>query len=98
MTCECTRIARVNGKVDDRISIEIGSNEFGLKEEFGIGGGDYIHFDYCLDCGKIQAKFPRPQISNEICAECGGIEFGEMVGQYTRYCKTCGMVSQYCTH
>jgi len=26
--------------------------------DFGIGGGDYIRFDYCLECGKIQGDFP----------------------------------------
>lgn len=98
MTCECNRIAQVRGKVNDCVCVEVGSCEFGLKEEFGIGSGDYIEFAYCLDCGKIQAKFPRPQISNEICGECGGIEFGELVGQYKKYCKTCGMVCEYSTH
>jgi hypothetical protein len=26
-----------------------------------IGGGDYIRFTYCLDCGKIQGNFPISQ-------------------------------------
>jgi hypothetical protein len=24
----------------------------------GIGGGDYVEFDYCLNCGQIQGQFP----------------------------------------
>lgn len=24
----------------------------------GIGGGDYVEFKYCLDCGQIQGDFP----------------------------------------
>jgi hypothetical protein len=24
----------------------------------GVGGGDYLKFDYCLDCGQIQGKWP----------------------------------------
>lgn len=27
----------------------------------GIGGGDYVEFDYCLDCGQIQGTFPVPK-------------------------------------
>ena len=25
---------------------------------FGIGGGDYIRFNFCMDCGQLQGKFP----------------------------------------
>lgn len=39
---------------------------FGEKEkdgyvpsDMGIGGGDYIEFEWCLDCGQIQGTFPR---------------------------------------
>jgi hypothetical protein len=26
----------------------------------GIGGGDDVHFDYCLGCRQIQGDFPLP--------------------------------------
>ncbi len=26
--------------------------------DLNIGGGDYIEFKYCLDCGQIQGTFP----------------------------------------
>ena len=26
--------------------------------EIGIGGGDYIRMDICLDCGQVQGEFP----------------------------------------
>lgn len=26
--------------------------------DLNIGGGDYVEFILCLDCGQIQAKFP----------------------------------------
>jgi hypothetical protein len=24
----------------------------------GVGEGDYVEFEYCLDCGQIMGKFP----------------------------------------
>jgi len=30
-----------------------------VPREIGIGGGDFVEFDYCLDCGQIQGdSFP----------------------------------------
>jgi hypothetical protein len=29
-----------------------------VPRDMGIGGGDYMEFSYCLECGKIQGKFP----------------------------------------
>jgi hypothetical protein len=26
----------------------------------GIGGGDYVEIDLCMDCGQTQGKYPRP--------------------------------------
>ena len=38
----------------------------------GIGGGDYVDFTYCLECGKIQSnQFP---VSKETLAEALGEE------------------------
>ena len=35
-----------------------------MPSRVGVGGGDYIEFRYCLDCGRIQdsnrATFPIP--------------------------------------
>jgi len=28
-----------------------------VPHDFNIGGGDYIDFRYCLDCGRIQDVF-----------------------------------------
>jgi hypothetical protein len=30
-----------------------------VPDDMGIGGGDYVEFDYCLQCGQIQGRFPR---------------------------------------
>jgi hypothetical protein len=31
-----------------------------VPDDLGIGGGDDVNFDYCLDCGRIRGNFPRP--------------------------------------
>lgn len=31
-----------------------------VPTDVGIGGGDYIRFEYCLECGQIQGEFPVP--------------------------------------
>jgi hypothetical protein len=31
-----------------------------VPDDLGIGGGDDVHFAYCLDCGQIQGTFPLP--------------------------------------
>jgi hypothetical protein len=62
--CNSTRIANVDAKCDDRFSLSIEGDAYSLveveyvPEGLNIGGGDYIDFDYCLDCGQIQGSFP----------------------------------------
>lgn len=36
-----------------------------VPKDMNIGGGDYIRFSYCLDCGKIQNEFPLPKTDLE---------------------------------
>jgi hypothetical protein len=31
-----------------------------LPEDLGIGGGDALEIDYCLECGQIQGTWPLP--------------------------------------
>jgi hypothetical protein len=31
-----------------------------VPRDLGIGGGDYLEFTFCLDCGLIKGKWPRP--------------------------------------
>lgn len=58
MTCVCgsERIVEVSGKVSDSCFVRQGDDEHEgyVPYGMGIGGGDYIEFDYCLDCGRIQ--------------------------------------------
>lgn len=64
--CKCgsTRVARVNAKCSDMCSIGYGAKLYDGYVPSGIGitkrggGGDYVEFDYCLDCGQMQGKFP----------------------------------------
>ena len=60
--CGSTRIADVYGKCSDLCVVEIGDNEHDgyVPSDMGIGGGDDISFNVCLDCGQIQGKFPLP--------------------------------------
>ena len=65
MSCKCgsDRIMRINGKTSDMFDCSYASIEHqGYVPEgivIGDGGyGDYINFEFCLECGKIQGKFP----------------------------------------
>ena len=57
----------VRAKASDLHNWYIGNNEGEgyLPDDIGIGGGDYIDFDYCLDCGQIQGEFPLPPAQTE---------------------------------
>lgn len=62
-TCGSSRHARVSAKTDDRACVAIvGGRAVGgyPPSDMGIGGGDYVNFTYCLDCGRIQGKWPLP--------------------------------------
>ena len=54
--CGSYRIAKVGAKCSDLCYYQYdGIEKDGYVPcEMGIGGGDYIDFDYCLECGQIQ--------------------------------------------
>lgn len=58
--CKSERIASVSAKCSDLCTITIGETEHDgdVPEDLMIGGGDYIEFDICLDCGQLQGDFP----------------------------------------
>lgn len=63
--CDSARIINVNGKTADLCITEYaGKENDGYVPEdtpFGKGGwGDFIAFKLCLECGKMQGKFPAP--------------------------------------
>jgi hypothetical protein len=61
-TCDSEKIADISGKCSDLFNmscISEGLNYHGyVPNNMNIGGGDYIEFRYCLDCGQIQGKWP----------------------------------------
>ena len=64
MTCKCgsKRIASIGAKCSDLCYTELPGRpdiDGYVPDGIGIGGGDYVEFDYCLDCGQMQSdKFP----------------------------------------
>lgn len=59
--CKSDRILDISGKVSDCYSQVYKNKEYTgyVPENIGIGGGDYIEFKYCLNCGMIQDNFPK---------------------------------------
>jgi hypothetical protein len=58
--CGSERVIGVSGKCSDLFHAVFKKEEISdyVPRDMGIGGGDYIEFSYCLECGKIQGKFP----------------------------------------
>jgi hypothetical protein len=58
--CSSDHIASVMAKCSDMCSYVFqGKEHVGyVPSEVGIGGGDYVDFEYCLECGQIQWQFP----------------------------------------
>lgn len=65
--CRGPRLVRVVGHCSDVCSIDLaGKHTYGCgPRDLVIGGGDAIHFRYCLDCGQIQGNFPVPSTPSE---------------------------------
>ena len=64
ITCKSDRINSVNAKCNDMCFIETNDvdQDGYVPRNLNIGGGDYIYFRYCGDCGQIQAEFPLDEI------------------------------------
>lgn len=61
--CNHIRTALVSAKCSDMFSAYFKGVEspdyFGYVPScLGVGEGDYVEFEYCLDCGQIMGKFP----------------------------------------
>ena len=64
--CNSVRIVTIDAKCSDMFEMwykdEHGIGYVPKNLLFGKGGyGDYVHLAFCLDCGKIQGKFPIPE-------------------------------------
>lgn len=66
-TCGSARLCDYGGKTSDMNDFRVGGKEGDgyVPYDMGIGGGDYVEFTYCLDCGRIQGKFPLPKTELE---------------------------------
>jgi hypothetical protein len=66
--CSSDRILSVNAKCSDRCIFNFGDHEYDgyVPEDCGIGGGDYVYFKVCLDCGQMQGKWPLPKSELEL--------------------------------
>jgi len=60
--CGSDRVAEISGKCSDLCWVKVGNKEHDgyVPWDMQIGGGDYVEFNYCLDCGQIQGTFPLP--------------------------------------
>ena len=65
--CNSDRVLEVNSKSSDCNGFTISDKEYigYVRSDLKIGGGDYIEFSYCLDCGQIQGEFPIPETELE---------------------------------
>lgn len=61
--CLSDRIIDVSAKCSDMCMVSLGTEEHDgyVPGGIGIGGGDYVEFSYCADCGKIEGTWPLPQ-------------------------------------
>lgn len=58
--CESERLCSICSKSSDLNSGAVVGTEFDgyVPHDIGIGGGDYVDFTWCLECGQIQGQFP----------------------------------------
>lgn len=60
--CKSERIADVKGKCSNNCLVKFAGfeTEGTIPEDLGFGGGDYIRFSVCINCGQMQEEFPIP--------------------------------------
>lgn len=60
--CGSNRVASVQSHGRDCNYVQIGdrSHDGYMPQDMGVGGGDDVYFDFCMDCGQIQGTFPLP--------------------------------------
>ncbi len=60
--CGNRNIIDFSGKCSDMFMIEADDGTFdtrnGVPENANIGGGDYVTFSFCANCGQMLGKFP----------------------------------------
>lgn len=65
--CGSDRVANFSGKTSDLCSWGIGTaaKHGYVPGDMGVGSGDYLEFDVCLQCGQMQGTYPLPPCALE---------------------------------
>lgn len=91
--CKSTRVADISTKCSDRCNVVIGNyNKSDYSpSDMGVGGGDYVRFRWCLECGQIQGEWPLEKSEAErfdpkACEVCGETDYFNEIGE----CGNCG--------
>ena len=65
--CGSNRILVASAHCRDLGCFEIAGQEHNgyVPDDLGIGGGDDVAFDLCLDCGQMQGDWPLPHSKME---------------------------------
>jgi hypothetical protein len=93
--CNSDRMVDVDAKTSDMCTVHSYSNWDGTDEpgevpsDLGIGGGDYISFSYCLECGQIQGDFPLPKTEIEGGEDEPGCRLETEATPYDTTCDYC---------
>lgn len=60
--CSSHRVMKVSSHASDMHNASIGHQRHCgyLPYDIGLGGGDDLRMEFCLDCGQIQGTFPLP--------------------------------------
>jgi hypothetical protein len=61
--CGSSRILDFSAKCSDLSGGSIGNRGWDgyVPNDLGIGGGDYVEFKLCLDCGQAVGEWPLPE-------------------------------------
>ena len=99
-SCDSERLLSITGKCSDCFNAQTkdAEHEGYVPTYLGIGGGDYIQFTYCLDCGSIQgSSFPIPPEKveesedwhkhDDICCHPGMRQPSQVT--QNKYCSAC---------
>ena len=82
--CGSLRVVRAQAKVSDGLILDMYKSPgdyWYVPDDMNIGDdSDYLYFSFCLDCGKIQGKFPLPLTGREGSKCSSGRHFKKYCG------------------
>ena len=60
-SCGAVAVVEVCGKTSDMCCMRHLHREYDgyVLRDMGVGEGDYLEFDFCVQCGQIQGEFPK---------------------------------------